>query len=399
MALADEAPGRSQLLVAPGGPELTSLLLAERPLEELARMIARHTPVTQLSPYQTGAGVRKQSLFFGRGSLIASVMERDPANYLLVGGRQVGKSSMLKELERRYCNNPDVVCRYLVLGDTMLVDWLAESLGLPVGSSLDAVVEHLRKPKRQRHLLLIDEADAFVHDDRKRGYETLQRLRALSEENRAHFILAGFWELYEQAVLDYQSPLLNFGSVLTVGPLEVEACRALAVKPMELLNIRWESPELVERLVEQTGQRANLIATACDDVLYCLDRRERVISARHLDQVLGGARVREQLPLRVLSTDTGEQVLDRILVYSAASGELKTRERFTLGDIIRRLELHGYTPSPNDLKRSLARLELACVFGREHGEYFFQVPLQRDLVLADDPELLLRSELRAAGLA
>jgi len=96
-ALADEAPRRSQLLVAPDGAELTSLLLAEKPLEELARMIARHTPVTQLSPYQTGAGVRKQSLFFGRGSLIASVMERDPANYLLVGDRQVRKSSMLKE--------------------------------------------------------------------------------------------------------------------------------------------------------------------------------------------------------------------------------------------------------------------------------------------------------------
>ncbi len=85
---------------------------------------------------------------------------------------------MLKGLERRYSNNPDVVCRYLVLGDPMLVDGVADSLGLRVGSSLDAVVEHLHKPKKQRPLMLIDEADAFVHDDRKHSYQAIQRLRA-----------------------------------------------------------------------------------------------------------------------------------------------------------------------------------------------------------------------------
>ncbi len=147
-------------------------------------------------------------------------------------------------------------------------------------------------------------------------------------------------------MLDYCPRLLNFGSVLTVGSLEVESCRALAAKPMELLNIRWESPELVERLVVQTVQRANLIATASNDGLYCLDRWERVILARHLDQVLGGARVRDQLPLRDLSTDTGEQVLDRFVVYAAASGELKAKDHITLADIIRKLELHGYTLRP-----------------------------------------------------
>ncbi|MGH8568429.1 MAG: hypothetical protein ACREXU_10530, partial [Gammaproteobacteria bacterium] len=96
LALAGEAPKRGGLLVAPPSHELTALLLSENPLEALAELIARHVPVTQVSPYQTGAGVHKHSLFFGRGSLIAQITGGDPANYLVVGGRQVGKSSLLK---------------------------------------------------------------------------------------------------------------------------------------------------------------------------------------------------------------------------------------------------------------------------------------------------------------
>ena len=264
---------------------------------------------------------------------------------------------------------------------------------LPTKSSLQDIVRHLHQPQKERYLLLIDEADAFVSDDRAHGYATLLHLRAASEEGRAHFILAGFWSLYEQAVLDYQSPLLNFGSVLTVGALEPEACRALAVEPMEKLNISWESEALVQRLIDQTGQRANLMTVACDQLLYELGREERRISTEHLEKVLSGKRLRDNLVLRDLRTDPDENRMDRILVYAAASGA--PGGRFTLTDVIKQLERHAFTPSPEDLKRSLARLELAFILGREGTEYFFQVPLQLELIMADDPALLLQSELRA----
>lgn len=50
---------------------------------------------------------------------------------------------------------------------------------------------------------------------------------------------------------------------------------------------------------------------------------------------------------------------------------------------------------PERARESLARLELAFVMGRSGSEFFFRVPLQRALILADDTEVLLRSELRA----
>jgi hypothetical protein len=178
-----------------------------------------------------------------------------------------------------------------------------------------------------------------------------------------------------------------------VGALELQACHALAVEPMQRLNISWESEDLVQRLIDQTGRRANLITVACNEVLYELGREERTISSEHLQKVLSGSKIRDGLTLRDLSSDPDENRLDRITLYTAASYAKKGR--FTLADVITQLERQSYTPSPEALKRSLSRLELAFVLGHQDEEYFFQVPLQLDLIRATDPALLLRSELKA----
>lgn len=89
--------------------------------------------------------------------------------YLVAGGRRVGKSSMLDELERRYANHPEVVCLYVVLADEALMNVLANRLGPEPDSPLEIVRERLHKPQWQRHLSLIDDADAFVLHDRQQG--------------------------------------------------------------------------------------------------------------------------------------------------------------------------------------------------------------------------------------
>ncbi|MGH8658922.1 MAG: AAA family ATPase, partial [Gammaproteobacteria bacterium] len=393
LALAVEGPKRGGLLVAPSAGELTALLLAENPLEALAELIARHVAVTQVSPYQTGAGVHKQSLFFGRASLIAQITGGDSANYLVVGGRQVGKSSLLKAIERHYRNNPRVECHYLVLSGEEAAGRLAEALGMPAETGFDAVLEHLHKPRKARVVLLIDEADAFVNADREKGYATLQKLRALSEERRAQFILAGFWWLYKQSALDYQSPLKNFGRVLRVGALEEAACRALAVEPMRRMGIRWESDELLAELITKTGRRANLISIACDALLQALGLTKRTIGSEHLLTALADTRLRDELAAwGNLGVDATESRRDRIVVYAT----VPLANHFSLADVVKRLESHGYSPGPESLKQSLERLELAFVLGRNGPQYFYQVPLQRHLILADDTEYLMHTELKVS---
>lgn len=388
-ALARQKPG---MVVAPDGAELTRLMLAADPQDELARLIARYVPVTQISPYQTGAGVHRQGLFFGRSSVLAQVMGRDPQNYLVVGGRQVGKSSLLKEIWRRYQGHPQTDCHYLVLTGNNGIAPLASALGLPPQTGLAALLEEFRGRGRRHTLFLLDEADAFVEAERQLGYTTLQALRALSEEGLAHFMLAGFWSLYRQAALDYQSPLKNFGTVLTIGALEREACQALAVEPMERIGIGWESPELVERLITETGQRANLISITCDEVLYELGASQRTISAANIETVFAGNRVRDALAgWPNLGASDAESRIDRIVVYASVEAP-----HFTLAELLTTLEEAGYPADPENIKNSLNRLELAFVLVRHGNEYSYQVPLQRELIRADDTRQLLRTEIRAA---
>ena len=378
----------SNLWVAPTPAQLTGLMLAPSPVQTLAGLIAPQVPLNRISPYRTGGGTAKESVFFGRREIIAHVMNREPANYLVVGGWQLGKSSLLKALERRYRDHPQVRCFYLVLNDPNAVGRLARALNLPATTTLDGVLEYL-DGTQERYLCLIDEADAFVRAERQHEYATLARLRALSEEGRCHFILAGFWDLYEQAVLDYQSPVRNFGETITIGALEPDACRDLAEKPMASMNIRYRTYVLVDELVRKTGQRANLISIACNEIIKNLDLTERMIEAEDLRGALDSDAIERALAgWGQLGSSDEESRLDRIIVYATVeAGE------FSQAGLLRDLAERRYSVSPDRVERALRRLELAFVLGREQGRYFYRVPLQRELILAQEPQEMLKQEL------
>ncbi|MCB2264252.1 MAG: hypothetical protein LGR52_15130, partial [Candidatus Thiosymbion ectosymbiont of Robbea hypermnestra] len=115
-------------LVAPQDAELSALLLAPDPVGACARLIAGSVKVARISPYRTGGGVRKESAFFGRTRIISDIQYREPANYLLVGGRQLGKSSLLRALQRRYERDGNVDCRYVSVGLAPIESKLARTL-------------------------------------------------------------------------------------------------------------------------------------------------------------------------------------------------------------------------------------------------------------------------------
>jgi hypothetical protein len=79
----------------------TEWLIGGEALQVLLRLLAAQLRITRISPYQTRGGVTREGAFFGRAQLLARVINREPANYLVVGGRQLGKSSLLKAVQRR----------------------------------------------------------------------------------------------------------------------------------------------------------------------------------------------------------------------------------------------------------------------------------------------------------
>jgi WD40 repeat protein len=369
--------------VAPTHNELLSFLLFPDSQNKLAGIIASQVKVTRISPYQTRGGVNKDSVFFGREQLLAHIMQREPANYLLVGGRQLGKSSLLKLLERRYAQDPGILCYYITLGqDIDITQRMAQALNLPQNSQMNDIAHHIRqKTTDQRLIFLLDETDVLIKDQAQKNYPILHNFRSLSEENRCTFIMAGFWELYYAASYDYQSPIKNFAETLFIAALEPDACRKLAVIPMQLLNYAYESDTLVDLMIEATGRRANLIAITCDALLQKADMQKRVITKDDLDEILDSNAIRASLA-------GWEQIkLDRVVVYATIH-----MDRFTISDVIDRLSHTNFKYEVEDLKQSLMRLELSFILVRKHQYYRYCVPVFKKIILESDPERMLEME-------
>jgi hypothetical protein len=369
--------------------------------EALVALLARQLKVTRISPYQTHGGITRPTAFFGRESLLARVLNREPGNYLLVGGRQLGKTSLMKAIERRFEGHPRVHCQYVSLRDHRLTPRLAVELGLPEDTGIDALVAALSTRAQGRSvLLLIDETDLFLRAEAAQGYPQLAALRALSEEGRCHFMLAGFWDLYEAVSLDFASPLRNFGEVIHVAGLEDAACLALATEPMARLGVHFANPDLPQRLVAACGHRANLVAMVCQHLLGQLARGQRVIEPAQLHTALAADPIMDALAgWARLSPEPVDCRIDRIVVYQIACAQLRAAgtHGVTLVDLLAAFDAAGIALEPEPLRRSLARLQLAYVIRREHDgfPYVFAVPLFATQFQYEEVQALLTRELQA----
>ncbi len=345
----------------------------------------------------SGGGVRDPRMFFGRAGLLDHIVNRDPGNYLVVGGRQVGKSSLLQAVERALRGSARVRVHYVPLGGADLTGPLAAALGLPstgqAGADLDAIEARLRAAGAERPLmLLIDEADAFIAADVARDYAVLKRLRALSEAGLAHFSFAGYWTLFERTALDFHAPLKNFGELISVEALEWDACLALVHRPLGWLGLTLASDALAERLVRDCGQRANLIAMTCHQLIGRLAPSQRQIGPDNLDAAFACDPIRDELlgNWRALVADEATQRLDRMLVYATVA-----LDGFSYAELAERLLDAGAPVDPEQLERSLRRLRFAFVLGLKDGRYCYRVPLQQRMIRRDDPEIRLRQEVAA----
>jgi hypothetical protein len=369
-----EVPGVAFVVLS--AERLRDLLLSDAPAEVFEAALVEQVKIAELSPYQTAGGVEQEALFFGRERELRTMSDRHLRNFLLVGPRQMGKSTLLKALERRLHHRPDVEAHYVTLADADVTAHLAHHLD-PAAARAPSSVEAFRvlaagTPEKAR-LWLLDEADRFVADDAAHDYAITRAMRALAQDGLAYFVLAGYWHLYAAAVLDRDHPLLNFAEVVRLGPLDAEAARALATEPVEALGLRWEDAPTVEHLVEGTGQRANLIVLACKAMIESLGPEDRLLTRARLDAVLvqRGSDLAEAL--RVLRA---YDPLDRVLVLQS----------FLLGEphpdeVRAALRERGVEPKGAELEQALDRLMLGYILVRdEAGKLRCPVPFLRQAI-------------------
>ncbi|MET8133222.1 hypothetical protein ABZV24_14905 [Streptomyces sp. NPDC005251] len=336
--LADTArAGAQQALVV--DPAVMGWMAARAPGS--FRVLQRVTlPWAAYNPYTPFvAGLVPPEVFYGRDEEMREVM--DPHGGLfLYGGRQLGKSALLRRVARIFPSRSDsYVAVYLDLlkaeiGQAEAPDkiWslLAEELKrrgvfgnkVPEQAGPDVIVRRLTDwldaDQSRRLLVLADEADAFLTADSRRTFRAggestfpnVKRFQQLMEhsERRFKIVFAGLHQVQRFGALSNVSTAHGGPDVL-VGPLKQQAALRLVTEPMAALGYVFERPELVWRILAITNYQANLVQIFCSELVrtlhsrsYLATGRATAISERDVQEVAASETLRRRIAERLRFT-------------------------------------------------------------------------------------------------
>ena len=228
----------------------------------------------------TEDGPTKGLVFVGRVQELYTMLQSATSrSFAVLGGRRIGKTSMLQQikvrLEQRGYVVLDVDCStsttYRELYRVIQSEWAHVLDGfLPADDTPATFREMVAAIRSSRHadtpiVFVFDEVDTLLdHDMHQEIPESMFRIfRDLSQRQRCQFIFSGERRIYEQCYAA-SSPLFNFCTPLILGLLSHQDGKTLIEKPFELLNISLEpADEITDIIVDASSRHPNLIQWVC----------------------------------------------------------------------------------------------------------------------------------------
>lgn len=325
--------------------ELLLMFLARETDSRLGAFLRCALPLASVNPYAETGPVYPE-MFFGRVDERKSLQE--PAGYALVhGGRQLGKSALLQQVEREF-NSPDNE-RYVYREDIKFIGdpasrqsdpellWehlrrglesiklLPESSASKPETIIDKIKQMMAKHPSRRILVLFDEADNFLAADLNRKFETVSKLKALMDDTQRRFkvIFAGLHIVQRYEGIPNQ-PLAHLPNLL-VRPLEPQSALQLIRQPLEALGFRFPEKDMTPLLgiLAYTNYHPGLIQLFCQKLLNKMyQERPRdigpfIITREHVEAVYRQPEVREGIRRRfewTLALDERYKVLTQLMV-------------------------------------------------------------------------------------
>lgn len=280
--------------------ELLLLFLCGEPGSRLPVLFRCTLPFTHLDPYITTGSLVPPEMFFGRERERDQIIDPNGPS-VLYGGRQLGKTALLRHVKRMY-HNPDKgwVVRWL--------DLRAEGIGYYRGTEeiwpilvrelirnnvlstrtppttgpdriIDLIKEWLGAKQGRRIVLLLDEADRFLEWDSKDEFRQTALLKKLMDQTGRAFkvVFAGLHNVY-RTFNDPNHPIGHFGNPIQIGPLidngEARSARALIADPFRLVGYRFESLDLISRILAETNYYPSLLQLYGANLLKHLGERQ-----------------------------------------------------------------------------------------------------------------------------
>lgn len=281
--------------------EVLLAYLAQQRKERLPVFFRCALPFTLLNPY-VAVGNVSEEMFFGREEDTRQLQEAN-GPYILFGGRQLGKSALLRHVQRRF-NNPDQHHHSFVLdikayGDPNAVHKPAEVLEIirdalkergllsPRNTSQKTeeiqrqIVDAFKADPHLRVLALLDEVDNFLEADAQNQFSIVSHLRGLMDQTgrRFKFVLAGLHNVQRFNNIPNQ-PLAQLGRPIAIGPMEPLDALHLIQEPLKALGFIFQEESDIWRIFSYTNLNPGLIQLFCHELVRSLWEKKEITGGR-----------------------------------------------------------------------------------------------------------------------
>ncbi|NKC12153.1 MAG: hypothetical protein GKR94_08090 [Gammaproteobacteria bacterium] len=266
--------------------ESLAYFLAMEKGSRLPGLIQCCAPFSVDNPYTIASSNVPVEMFYGRQIEMDNLLDPLGSN-LVYGGRQLGKTALLREVQRRNHDPTQGVHVYWidlkpagiglnrpateiwqVLASTLSRDGLVDASVTRYDTLASNVRKWLEHDTRRRILMLLDETDAFLaSDSRDHGHDTLAKLKELMDSTNRRFkvVFAGLHNV-QRTARDANTPIAHLGRPLCIGPLvagsDIREAVNLIVQPFALLGYRFK-PEVASRILSYTNYYPSLIQIFC----------------------------------------------------------------------------------------------------------------------------------------
>jgi hypothetical protein len=353
---------------------------------------------SQLAPYETHKPV-VGSKFFGRRSEINKVLQHPDTNYLFIGIRRIGKTSLLKEIQRQMdqLDPPDANQIRRVYVDCTVIgseDEFLRTLASRLDpSEMKMLMGRAEKSKRYQRMMFDRFADlhggpiTFLVDelDRLLAYvspnsDLFDVLRAASNAGQARFIMAGFRRTMKAAT-NMASPFFNLATDIRLGRFKRTEINEMVLGPFERLRTTVQNRDsIVNRITRETASLPNYVQFYCKTLLEQLDESgQETITEENLKYVYENREFRDFI-LDTFMSNT--EPLERALVYVLISEDNSPtrRQNFSQRGMDGLLKKRKLDLKYEQLDFACRNLEVAGVFSEVGKNFEFAVPLLQQIL-------------------
>jgi hypothetical protein len=230
--------------------------------------------------------------------MISRISGSTDNSFAIVGGRKIGKSSLLHKIKENPA--PGVTYIYMDLEyefsnvksyRTFIKSLQAELerrfqkkidfSKFPFGVDLSRIRPAIQELSQngEKIVFIFDEMDGLIKFDQKHNFKLMRIFRTMSQKDYCQFIFAGFKELYHHT-RDIENPFYNFFEEIILEPLEREAAMDLITSPMESIGVHYHNREDRELILGYTACHPNLLQFFCKSLVEEIEKHKSVEKRR-----------------------------------------------------------------------------------------------------------------------